>query len=145
MSDLTLVHENPNAIWLPGSGVVDIQIRNAQRAVKDYDERLELARHEITRDWVVFVTLENGHLYPVIGLGKDLPHPDAIRERLWKADTKRHGEKLLHQINRRNEELRRKRRAPSREAAGIAAEAFEWGYRKMGVHPSPRIFVPRGI
>jgi hypothetical protein len=145
MTNLSAVHENPEAIWLPGQGVVDVRIRAAQRAVKEYDERLELARHEITHDWVIFVTLDNGNLYPVIGLGRELPHPDYIKERLWKADTRRHGEKILHEVNRRNEEIRQNRRRPAQDATGNMAEALEWGYRKMGAHPRPRIFVPRGI
>lgn len=145
MSDLSKVHENPENIWLPGEGVVSLDIKRAQRTVKEYDERLELAQHEVTRDWVVFIKLANGMLYPVLGFGKNVPSPDALKERLYKSDTLRHGSKILDDVNRRNAAVEAEYDKSFKEDCDTTAEAFEWGYRKLGINPTNRIFVPRGL
>lgn len=134
-----LGYENQH-LWTPG-GVVDLQIEKAQKAVRDYDERLELMKHEETGDWVVFVRLERDLYYPIIGW-RELPEPEAIQKQLYEIDGQRRGTEILDTMNRRNAEIRKKREDAASEADGIAAEAFEWGYRFMGKHPNPRIFVP---
>ena len=154
MSDvLSRVRAEETRLWVPGMGEVDVRTRQVQRAIEEYDERLVLARHEITGDWVVFIKLERnsplstdqGNLYPVIGLGPELPDVEEVRKRLHQADARRHGSKLLDQINDHNERLRQESRLAADEAIGETAEALEWGFRKEGWHPQTRIFVPRGI
>lgn len=130
-------------LYVPGQGMLSVAESRAKRAVEEYDERLMLARHELTGDWCVF--LQNGPFgepYPVIGLGQDLPHPDDIKKRLYQADAVRRGEEILDQINRHNESIQQRIEDAASEGSGIAAEALEWGFRRMGSHPHPRIFVP---
>lgn len=131
-------------LWIPGKGEVDVRILGLQRVCSNYDDRLVLARHELTGDWVVFITLDNGNLYPVIGIGRELISPDALRERLWKADAKRHGDKVLQEVNRNNQNIRDGYREKSDDASEAAAEAFEWGFRQEGVLPK-KVFIPRNI
>lgn len=131
-------------LWIP-SGTESKEIRLAVNEVEAYDPRLTLAKHEITGDWVIFTKLDNGALYPVIGLGKDLPSPDYLRQRILNADTRRQGEQMLYHINKKNEEIRKQNERPVRDGIGKTAEALEWGYRKLGKHPVNRVFVPRGI
>ena len=154
MSDvLNRIRGEETRLYLPDGSEYDPAIRGVQRAVEEYDERLVLARHEITGDWVVFIKLERnsplstdqGNLYPVVGLGPELPDVEEVRKRLYQADARRHGSKLLDQINDHNDRLRQERRAAADEAIGETAEALEWGFRKEGWHPQTRIFVPRGI
>lgn len=142
----TRVHEAPEQkLWIPGQGEVDMRIIAAQRVVREYDERLELARHEITGDWVVFVKLEGGNLYPVVGIGPELPHnAEDLRQRLWKADSARHGSKILDQINAHNKRIQRESRQRGLEADEATAEALEWGFRQEGVL-SRKVFVPRDL
>ena len=78
----------------------------------------------------------------VIGFGKTIPTPEEAVERGDRANTRRHGSAILNKMNRGNEEIREAQRKATDDAAEIAAEILEYGYRKMGAHPSPRIFVP---
>lgn len=131
-------------LWIPGKGEVDVRILALQRVCHEYDDRLELARHEITGDWVVFIKLEGGNLYPVIGIGRDLISPEELQKRLYKADSRRHGDKILREINENNERIKQGYRQKSDEASEAAAEAFEWGFRQEGVL-SRKVFIPRDI
>lgn len=129
--------------------MVGHEIRAAEEMVRLYDERLMLARHEMTGDWVIWLKPRANPFgdapYPVIGLGPDLPAPAEIEQRLRRADAARRGDEILREINQANDEIQRENKRASDEATGIAAEALEWGYRKMDAHPSPRIFVPKGV
>lgn len=136
--------ESEQKLWIPGAGEVDVKIVACQRVCREFDDRLELARHELTGDWVVFIKVDRGNLYPVIGIGRELCSPDELRERLWKADAKRHGDKVLRQINEHNEKLKRESRSRALEADEQIAEAFEWGFRQEGVL-SRKVFVPRDL
>lgn len=143
---LLRVKQAEQRLWLPGHGVVDKTISACIRAVESYDESLVLGRHELTGDWCVFLKRgPYGDPFPVIGLGQQLPSPEEITQRLVKSDTKRNGTRLLDEITSQNERRRKELDDRSSEAAGMTAEAFEWGHRRMGSHPSPRIFVPAGI
>ena len=131
-------------LWIPGHGLVEAGIARASKAVEQYDERLMLARHEVTGDWCVFLKKGPfGEPFPVIGLGRDLPSPEQITERLQAADTARRGEKILREMNAHNARLKAPIDDAADTASGIGAEALEWGFRKQGAHPIPRIFVPR--
>lgn len=133
--------ESEQKLWIPGEGEVDMRIVACRRVLNDYDERLVLARHELTGDWVVFIKLNRDDMYPVIGIGRELCDPDELYERLWRADTKRHGNKILHQINEHNENLKREQERKRLDADEAMAEHFEWGLRQEGVL-SRKVFIP---
>ena len=86
-----------------------------------------------------------GEPFPVIGLGPDLPSNEEIRSKLERADTARRGEQILREMNAHNAKIKEPTDKAADEATGLGAEALEWGFRFQGVHPSPRIFVPRGV
>lgn len=135
-----IAHEEQK-LYIPGQGMVDLHLRRAMKAVEQYDDRLILARHEHTGDWVAFVQLGPDRMFPVIGFGKELPHPDEIRRILEQADTHRHGDKILRQIQEHNDRLQREKRAATTEAIDEAAEYADFGFRKyMGL--KPQIFIP---
>lgn len=136
--------ESEQKLWIPGAGEVDIKIVACQRVCREFDDRLELARHELTGDWVVFIKLDRGNLYPVIGIGRELCSPEELRERLWKADARRHGDKVLREINEHNARIQRASRRRADDAAEATAEAFEWGFRQEGVLPR-KVFIPRSL
>lgn len=135
-----IAHEEQK-LYIPGQGFVDLHLRRAMKVVKDYDERLILAKHEHTGDWVAFIQLGPDRMFPVIGFGKELLHPDEIRRILEQADTHRHGDRILRQIQEHNDRLQRAARAHTTEAIEEAAERADFGFRKyMGL--KPQIFIP---
>ncbi|MDE2098587.1 MAG: hypothetical protein KGL39_15135 [Patescibacteria group bacterium] len=149
MTDPTAVFQRIRAeeqrLWVPGVGEVDPRVTAAQRVVREYDERLELARHEITGDWVIFVKIGRDNIYPVIGIGPELPaNAEDLRQRLWKADTTIHGDRVLREINEHNRRIQAESRTRALDADEACAEAFEWGFRREGVL-SPKVFIPRDL
>lgn len=142
---LQRVHQADQKLWVPGLGEVDPNVTAAQRVVREYDERLVLARHELTGDWVVFIKLDRERMYPVIGIGPELPdNAEDLRQRLWKADTRIHGDKVLRDINTHNEQIKRESRRRALDADEQTAEALEWGFRQEGVL-ARKVFVPRDL
>lgn len=133
--------ESEQRLWIPGEGEVDMRIVGCQRVCREYDDRLVLARHELTGDWVVFIKISRDNMYPVIGIGRELCDPEELSQRLWKADAKRHGSKLLHDINEHNDRIRRESRKRAIAADEEIAEALEWGLRQEGVL-AKKVFVP---
>ena len=140
------VRENDQTdLWIPGQGVVDTRVTAAQRVVREYDERLELARHEVTRDWVIFIKTGPDTMYPVIGLGQELPdNAEDLRQKLWKADTKVHGDKRLREINAHNQRIRDEARKKNIEIDEEVAQHFIWGMRREGAL-SRQVFIPRDL
>jgi len=130
-------------LWTP-QGFIGPEVREARQAIEDYDPNLSLGRHEKTGDWVVILKRPTGEEVPIFGLGAVLPSREAITEKLYKSDVRRHGGKIAEAIERANEQRRRDLERKADDATGEAAEGFEWAARKDGTHPSPRIFVPGG-
>jgi hypothetical protein len=143
MSTLFVPNE-PGSIYIPGRGKLSFSELAAAKAVEEYDADLVLGQRNDTSEWVVFIKNGpiNGEPFPVLGLGFELPAPEKIKEKLYRADTKRHGGKIVEAVERHNERLRKEYRDRASDGAGQAAEAFEWAHRQMGSHPNPRIFVP---
>jgi len=128
-------------IWLPGSGLVSLDIARVDRAVREYDENLRFGRNEDTGQWCVFLVRRGHAPLPVLGFN-EIPHPDDALKRLYRADALRRGEEILDEMNRENEEMKRPFEDATREGVGVAAEAFEWGFRQMD--RGSRIVVPMG-
>jgi hypothetical protein len=128
-------------LYIPGQGMVDFTLRRAMKAVSDYDDRLILAKHEHTGDWVAFIQLGPDRMFPVVGFGKELPHPDDVRRVLERADTHRHGDKILRDIQANNDRIQREKRNAAAESVEEAAEYADFGFRKFkGL--KPQIFIP---
>ena len=128
-------------LWTP-QGLIGPEVREARKAIEDYDSNLSLGRHEKSGDWVVVLKRPDGDKVPIFGLGPQLPGREQILEKLYKSDVRRHGGKIAEAIERAAEQRRREQASIADDQTGVAAEAFEWAARKDGAHPSPRIFVP---
>ena len=126
-------------LWIPGVAAGDVHQRAVAKAVKEYDESFNLARHELTGDWVVVIG-ENGH--PVFGFGRDLPNPRDVERILGEKDIRRHGARMLDALNREADRKRAVAQSAMDDATSMVAENMEHGFRKEGRHPRPRIFVP---
>lgn len=119
-------------IHIPGIGETSTESRAVDRAVNEYDERLYFKRNEETGQWCIYMKMPHGEApYPVFGFDT-MPSPLFAIESLVKADTMRQGEQILNDMNRKNDELMIPYDAAADSANGEMAEAFEWGYRKMG-------------
>lgn len=128
--------------FVAGRGMVDSEVLAVDRAANEYDERLYFDRNQNTGQWCVFLkTPANEPDLPIFGWDI-VPYPDDALKRIYHADALRHGEEILDQIDRANDERERPYKEAVEEAEGQLAEAFEWGARKMGTHPTSRIFVP---
>lgn len=141
MEDSTgaFLSEAPVRLWLPGLGEVDPRIRRVVKAVRDYDEALRLARHEITGDWVVVIG-DEGH--PVFGFGKELPNPEDVETLMGRHDIKRNGKRILDQVRRAAERQRLDDQYRVEQADDATAEAMADFYAKHGARKATRIFVP---
>lgn len=130
MEGLSIMERVKNAetrIWTPQGG----EEMAAARAVKEYDPDLELGRHTMTGDWCIWLLRRGQEPIPVIGLGPTLPSPEALQKRIYDADSRRHGDAMLRRMNAENEAWDRARAREAEEAAGIAAEAYEWAARDI--------------
>lgn len=117
----------------------------AGNAVSDYDPSLMLGRVENTGIWTVFVKDgPNGMPFPVFELGRELPPYDVIQRKLYESDVRRHGHRIVEQVQRRNDDAARALDVAGHDAAAETAEHIEHGMRKLGMLPNLRIFVPSG-
>lgn len=137
-------------IWTPRSHE-DRRAAEARKAVKEYDPNLDFGLNTKTGQWCVFLrrgTMPGSadHDLPILGFS-DIPSHDQVKKRLYQTDALRRGHEILDDIDRRNREAEKIREAPRRDKDGQVAEAFEWGFRKMGSEKTvPRVYMPgKGI
>jgi hypothetical protein len=131
--------------FVQGRGMVDSDILVVDKAVSEYDERLYFDRNLDTGQWCIYLKTPPSEAdLPILGFD-EVPNPEAAVKRLWQADTLRHGEKILNDMWKRNEKRLQPLRDKADDASGQAAEVLEWSHRKMGTHPTPRVFVPREV
>lgn len=130
-----------HGLVLPGQGFVPLHVLQAQRAVKEYADDLQLGQHPQTGDWVI---LKNGPTgpFPIFGLGHELPAPEAIKKKLYEGDVVRNGARIIEQIERRYDAERRAAKADRDASTEVAAEALLWAARKDGKANIPRVFIP---
>jgi hypothetical protein len=137
-----IVPEAPIKLWLPGVGVADLSVRRVARAVKAYDETLDLQRHEITGDWVV-TKGEFGH--PIFGFGPQLPRHDQVAEILGKHDISRHGKRILDQLEREAAARKLEAEKAIDEQDEQMAERMLHEYDKVGARRRLKVYVPKGV
>ena len=124
-----------SALWLPtAAGMVDSRIWRLSEAAREYDDRLSVMRNEDNGGWAVYIMRARDKPYPVLHLGHNvdtLPTPDELKVRLYKADTRRHGTKILEEMNAGNDALKLEREVRAQEADAILAEAQVWAHRRL--------------
>lgn len=139
----TLAPQHP--IWIPGSlGVVDVQTWRVAQKVREYDERLVLARNEDNGQWCIFMRMPRGgdwpELLPVLGLTEP-PHdprsldPQEVVHRIHNADTLRQGSKILDDIVRTNQAIRDRTDDVNRERSAQVAEVAASAMMRAGTAP----------
>lgn len=134
------------SIYIPGHGEMSWDEVRVDRAVREYDERLFFARNADTWDWCVFIKMPRPEpAYPVAGFGREVPDVSVVLERLYKADTTRHGWQIYDDIIRSQEDYKKGFRDKADEATGESAEVVEHFMRKHGKSPVIKEFITADI
>lgn len=128
-------------LWLPQSHLLGSALE-VKKAVQEYDPDLTLGRH-VDGSWAVMVERgPEGQPFPVYNLGHELPGVDRVKRLLYEADVRRHGHKIVEQIQRRNDQRAKELNDIAHDAAADTAERIESALRNAGERPNTRIFVP---
>lgn len=135
-------------IYIPGRGSVDSDVYKVDRAVNQYNDRLSFAFNEAGQDYCIFMRMP----YPeppiiILGFGQQIPHPDEACKRLWESDTLIHGERILNDILKSQEEFKNAKRYAADQASGDSAERVEKFLRDRGKSPVVKVFpnAKRGV
>jgi hypothetical protein len=126
-------------IWLPAQHT-NRQLDRLNRALNQYDERLRFGRNEDNGDWCVFLCLRGERPIPVLGFQDEIPEPDEMIRRVEAADTRKHGDKILIEMEEHNNRLRAEVREKADEAEWQLAEGMESFLHAQGKTPYTRIF-----
>lgn len=116
----------------------------AGNAVSDYDSDYMLGRNNTTGEWAVLIKNgpHDGQPFPVFTLGKELPSYDEIQRKLYEGDVRKHGHRIVEQIQRRTDARKKALDDAGHEASAETAEHIEHGMRKLGMLPKLSIYVP---
>ena len=141
-------------IFVAGRGEVDLDLERQHIALRkvieenDPEGKLTLGFHRETGEWVLFLKSRANPFgldapYPVLGLGRNVPDPQELRELLYKTDTRRNGDKILSDIHANNERRRAKSRDAANDGIEVAAEAAESFLHRQGLTPHHRSLAKR--
>ena len=120
-------------IYIPGQGRVDLDVVAADRAAREYDERLSFRRNEETGDYCIFIKMPHGQPdYPVLGFGQKVPDRDEIWKRLYETDGVRFGEEIMERTLRFMKAEKAAKEKYMRECAEQVAEVDESAMHRQG-------------
>ena len=121
-----------NTIFVPGQGHVDLDYVRMNRAINEYDERLNFEMNDQTGQYTIFMKNVHGEApIPVLAF-TDIPTTDEAIQRLHQTDARRHGAEILDRMRAENERHAAAFDNRSSEAAGQLAEAHESYLRNNG-------------
>jgi len=120
---------------------VDSSVYRVHCAVNAYDQNLSFNLNEETGDYCVYMRMP----YPeepvaVLGVGKNIPHPDYICKRLRETDVRIHGDKLFDLIIKEQAKEKREKEYLAEQASSDTAERLEKMLRKHGKSPVVKVF-----
>lgn len=115
-------------------GLVDINVIQVDAAIKEYDERLYLAKHPESGDWVVMIHMERpSDPYPVYGFQYTLPSAREVVQKLRETDSMR--EDIRKNIIKYNEDREKAIDYEVKQNVAAGAELAEHIARKEGRVP----------
>ena len=133
-------------IYIPGRGSVDSDVYKVDAAVRQYNERLSFGLNEDTQDYCIFMRMPHPEpTLPILGFGREVPHPDAACKKLWESDTMIHGDKILNDILKSQEEYKAALRYNSDQASADSAERVEHLMRMNGDSPVIKSFSKKEV
>ena len=128
-------------IYIPGRGSVDSGVYKVDRAVNQYNERLSFKLNEDTQEYCIFMRMPHPEPdLPILGFGRTVPHPDVACKKLWESDTMIHGDKILNDILKSQEEFKKMLNYNADQASGDSAERVEKFLRGKGHSPVVKVF-----
>jgi hypothetical protein len=131
-------------LWLPNGK--DYRAYKVDQAVREHDDRLMFARNEETGDWCIFIRMPGDRPpFPVIGFQNTIPEPHEAITKLNAGDTRKHGDRLLMEARRADEQRRKALEYVSDQAASDAAERTEHMMRQRGASPIIKSTRKKGV
>jgi hypothetical protein len=123
-------------IYIPGRGSVDSGVYKVDAAVRKYNERLSFKLNEDTQEYCIYMRMPRPEPdLPILGFGREVPHPDAACKKLWESDTMIHGDKILNDILKSQEDFKNAKRYAADQASADSAERIEYLMRTNGDSP----------
>lgn len=133
-------------IYIPGRGTVDSDVYKVDAAVRQYNERLSFKLNEDTQDYCIFMRMPYPEPdLPILGFGREIPHPDAACKKLWESDTMIHGDKILKDILKSQEDFKNAKRYAADQATEDSAERIEHLMRMNGDSPVIKSFSKKEV
>lgn len=133
-------------IYIPGRGTVDSDVYKVDAAVRQYNERLSFKLNEDTQDYCIFMRMPYPEPdLPILGFGREIPHPDLACKKLWESDTMIHGDKILKDILKSQEDFKNAKRYAADQASADSAERIEHVMRMKGDSPVIKSFSKREV
>ena len=133
-------------IYIPGRGSVDSDVYKVDAAVRQYNERLSFGLNEDTQEYCIFMRMPYPEpVLPILGFGREVPHPDAACKKLWESDTMIHGDKILNDILKSQEEYKAALRYNADQATEDSAERVEHLMRTKGDSPVIKSFSKKEV
>ena len=133
-------------IYIPGRGSVDSGVYKVDAAVRKYNERLSFGLNEDTQEYCIFMRMPHPEpVLPILGFGREVPHPDLACKKLWESDTMIHGDKILNDILKSQEEYKAALRYKADQATEDSAERVEHLMRTNGDSPVIKSFSKKEV
>jgi len=133
-------------IYIPGRGTVDSDVYKVDAAVRQYNERLSFKLNEDTQDYCIFMRMPYPEPdLPILGFGREVPHPDLACKKLWESDTMIHGDKILKDILKSQEDFKNAKRYAADQASADSAERIEHVMRMKGDSPVIKSFSKKEV
>jgi hypothetical protein len=124
------------SIYIPGRGYADTRAFRVDAAVNKYNERLSFDKNPDTGDWCIYMRMPSPEpSIPLFGFGDRIPEPDEAVKKLWESDTMVHGNKILLEIERSQNEFKKLLEYNANQASEESAEVLEHFLRKRGKSP----------
>ena len=128
-------------IYIPGRGSVDSDVYKVDAAVRQYNERLSFKLNEDTQEYCIYMRMPRPEPdLPILGFGRMVPHPDLACKKLWESDTMIHGQKILDDILKSQEDFKNAKRYAADQASADSAERVEKFLRGKGHSPVVKVF-----
>ena len=133
-------------IYIPGRGTVDSDVYKVDAAVRQYNERLSFKLNDDTQDYCIYMRMPYPEPdLPILGFGREIPHPDLACKKLWESDTMIHGDKILKDILKSQEDFKNAKRYAADQASADSAERIEHLMRMKGDSPIIKSFSKKEV
>lgn len=135
--------DDPMNILVPGRGLVNLDAEKVNRAAQEYDERLRFGFNEANGDWVLYIRMprefdsfyriDGDPVYPVLGFGSEVPHPDEALGRVQRSDSWKIGAQIYDRVVSSQHRARNEAEQAADEATQETAERLAHHAKEQGI------------